>query len=216
MAILAFDVETDRLLDSSRTNFGDLRITVAAASEVGRGRAAASSFYADPVGSDEPPLSGLADALEGACTVVAFNGRGFDMRVLRNHFASEAVERWTRKLIDPFEAMREHTGSWVKLDELLEANGLAQKSGDGVSAVEWWAAGERRKVADYCCQDVEGLRRLLELGKIAFPVKRWQDTGEGRKRHQVVTGWAELDWDRHVAQQQGMHPSVHKAYPIPF
>ena len=204
MRIVVFDVETDRLLaPGRRDNHHELRVTVAAAAVCCRsGDDECTTAYIEWIDGDGDggPLS-LADALrpafDAADAIVAYNGRDFDMRVLRNHCDAADVDRWTAKLLDPFEAIRDATGSWVKLDELLDANCLPRKAGDGVSAVDWWAAGERRRVADYCRQDVEGLVALLALGRIAFPIKAWD---RGR---QAVTGWAELDWDTYIASSVG-------------
>ena len=222
MRVLVFDLETDRLLCKTRDDHRDLRVTVGQF----------CSFDWDP---DDPatlpqnhswfeyiaPLEGandLADKLipliDAADRVVAYNGRGFDLEVLRGCCSEEDVDRWSKKLRDPFEAIRDTTGSWVKLDELLDANALPfKKSGDGVSAVEWWSRGERRRVADYCRGDVDALIALITLDKIVFPIKTWrmQDAplkpAEGgglvsasppakraRSSVQVVTGWGELEW----------------------
>ena len=216
--VVAFDTETDRLLNASRSNFKDLRVTVAVAVD-------AEGAYHTFFGEKERGLDGLGRLFDDADAIVAYNGRGFDLRVLRNHCADVDVDRWAAKLVDPFEAMRSATGSWVKLDELLEANGLPRKSGDGVSAVEWWAAGERARVAEYCKDDVEGLAALLALGRFAFPIKGWAaaanpspantgaaaaaeavaaetslspDSNGRTKKARVVLGWAELDWDAYV------------------
>lgn len=187
--VVVFDVETDRLLDKTRSNYEDLRITVAAAYST-RDETMHTCFGDREGGLD--PLATLFDD-EATDVVVAYNGRGFDFRVLKNHFPLDRVRAWEQKLIDPFEVIREQTGSWVKLDELLEANGLPRKSANGVAAVEWWADGRKEEVAEYCRDDVQGLVDLLALGKFVFPIKRW----EGRT--QVVSEWAELDWATHVA-----------------
>lgn len=231
MELVVFDVETDRLLDGSRQNHSDLRVTVAAAInmrvDVGDGSREVGpvrTFYGDEAVALDAldaldasgTMAGLGDMLEGADAIVAYNGRSFDLRVLRNHLPSEDVDRWERKLVDPFEAIRKTTGSWVKLDELLEANGLARKSADGVMAVEWWASGEkaqRARVAEYCRDDVRGLVALLSLGRFAFPEKSWRRVlvpspspsppppppHSRWKMQMAVTGWCELDWDSYLS-----------------
>ena len=228
MRIAVFDVETDRLLDpATRSNHADLRVTVAVAyvyifdldaSAKTTPRSGSKRTEADATvhewfpGGEEPDTGDFCAALDAADAVVAYNGRDFDLRVLPNHEGCDAarVRRWTKKLVDPFEAIRSSTGSWVKLDELLDANGLPRKTGDGCDAVDWWAAGERRKVADYCRKDVEALAALLLLpgGRFAFPVKRWtarrtEPDAEGRSKRlksvAVVDHWAELDWGAYLA-----------------
>ena len=234
--VLVFDLETDRLLSRPRRdNHRELRVTVACACLFdlfpGSGGADVDadadadaegprwitwvdggSSSAEKEEEEEQSLTledALGPAMDEADAVVAYNGRDFDLRVLRNSCASAAVDRWERKLIDPFEAIRRATGSWVKLDELLEANCLPRKAGDGVSAVDWWAAGEKARVAEYCRSDVEGLVALVSLPRFAFPIKTWRlpapaakgddpantaNTAGAGRSVQVVTGWAELDW----------------------
>ena len=219
MRILAFDLETDRLLCKTRDDHRDLRVTVGQFCEFDWEPADAQptgmewTEYVD--GEDGASLGELvAPLMERADRIVAYNGRGFDMPVLRgcDGVADADVDRWTKKLRDPFEAIRDATGSWVKLDELLYTNDLPfRKSGDGVSAVAWWADGETRRVADYCRDDVEALMVLIALDRIAFPIKSWrmqvnvpeargdedeEDEVEKRARTSVhvVTGWAELEW----------------------
>lgn len=209
MIVAVFDVETDRLLEKSKdgkTGHEDLRITVACGVDLNfdcpNTTDEIQTFYGrkdDAVALGGYTLEDLADRLDIADVIVAYNGRWFDLRVMRNHIDSARVDRWEAKLIDPFEAMRDHTGSWVKLDELLEANGLPRKSADGVSAVEWWAAGRKRDVAEYCKDDVSGLVSLLKMGKFAFPVKKWKTTQ--KKMKQEIASWSELNWTAYLSTQ---------------
>jgi hypothetical protein len=229
MRILVFDLETDRILSNARDNHRELQVTVGQfcsfdwdLAELGPSPCRAWTEYVagsaaaergGVLGEGVPPL------FEAADRIVAYNGRAFDMRVLRGAAAhcgvtGADIDRWEKKLRDPFEAIRDATGSWVKLGELLDVNAVPfRKSGDGISAVEWWANGETRRVADYCRGDVEGLVALISMPKITFPIKTWRmdacagstKTGTGaveggyparakRASVQVVTGWAELDW----------------------
>lgn len=185
MRVLVFDLETDRLLCKTRDDHRELRITVGQFCEIHE-TGARWTEVVSPSDFGGPDVSRMFDEAD---RIVAYNGRGFDLEVMRGYFSDAKVDGWCRKLRDPFEAIRDATGSWVKLEELLTANALPfEKSGDGVSAVEWWASGERRRVADYCRGDVEALVALISLERIAFPIKAW------RKSAQIVTGWAELDW----------------------
>jgi hypothetical protein len=193
--ILVFDVETNAI--ESNPEGVRVHVTVAVARWV-RELGSGVTCVVPSAQEDGELHARFAPLLDEADAIVAYNGRGFDLRVLRRaHFVGqeERVARWAAKLIDPFEVMRATTGSWVKLDELLEANGLPSKTGSGLDAIKWWADGERDKVARYCEADVDALRNLLELPEetpLRFPVKRWVE------RKQVVTGWAQLDWQGYV------------------
>jgi hypothetical protein len=215
MRVAVFDVETDKLLCASKGSSGHeaLRITVACGASLREALPElvdVKTFYGEPRDASDlggETLAGLGRMLDDADVVVAYNGRSFDIRVLRNHFDQDSVDRWEKKLVDPFEAMKDHTGSWVKLDELLEANGLPRKSADGVSAVAWWSEGRKREVAEYCKDDVSGLIALLQLGKFAFPVKRWlpnrdatssSSSSSSVKMRQEISGWSELNWTAYL------------------
>lgn len=189
-----FDVETDGVLDATRENWFDLRITVVVGMDAESGTR--DNFMFSPGADVAALMDALAVRLEDADVIVAYNGRGFDFRMLAaHHFGVDQVNRWLRKLADPFEAVRYGCGSWVKLDEMLAANGLPRKTGDGRDAVNWWKAGEHDKVLDYCACDVQLLRDLVyPLRKLRVPVKSWD---ANTHTHRVV-GWKKLDWPRYV------------------
>jgi hypothetical protein len=188
--VLVFDLETDGLLDRSVPDpHALLRVTVAVIHTPATGYV---TFYGDDEASMEEMGVMMDDV--GVDVIVAYNGRMFDMRVLLNHFPPDRVASWTRKFLDPFDVIRSTSGSWAKLDELLEANGLPRKTGEGVAAVRWWAEGDRQRVVDYCVDDVRGLVGLLSLGRFSFPVKGWTKRKNGEDARQVVVGWGELDW----------------------
>jgi hypothetical protein len=191
--MFVFDIETDRLLNAARDNWSELRMTVCAAVTPNGTR---HCYTLRPDADDEHAAVELADlcrALDEADRLVAYNGREFDLRVLGNHFGRERAEAWATKLADPFELIRAATGSWVSLDELLAANGLPVKTGSGVDAVAWWAAGEYDRVAEYCRQDAEALHTLVtRFSKLRFPVKRWVN-GE-----HVIGSFRKLCWQEYL------------------
>ena len=207
--VFIFDIETDRLLNHARTNWSELQITVCAG-VWGDGSAPLCVLLTPDLSEDRKreQLGALKDAIEKAVVVCAYNGRGFDMRVLENYFGAEAVTRWNAKLVDPFEVIRLTTGSWVKLDELLAANDLPGKSGTGTDAVDWWAEGRYEEVAEYCRQDAEALRIVVTMppGRLRFPVKKWVDGAN------VVVRYAVLNWhaylDRFVSRRINDFPPL--------
>lgn len=174
--MFVFDLETDRLLNKDRSNWDELRMTVGVGIDKDANR---HDFVLKPDCDDhehEAVLERLEKQLDSASVITIYNGVGFDLRILRNYFPIEKVKEWECKLIDPFDILRSGWRTWVKLDELLVANDLGSKSGDGVLAVKWWADGEYEKVLDYCYQDTLGLYKLMmKDGPIKFPIKRWKD-----------------------------------------
>lgn len=213
--ILVFDVETDCVAPPGS---GRAHVTVAVARWMrDEGGEKGCTCIVPSAGEDASLREELAPLLDAADVVVAYNGRAFDMEVLRaSHFRDEPerVAAWCAKLVDPFEVMRVASGSWVKLDELLAANGLPCKTGSGLDAVRWWAEGRREEVARYCEADVECLRSLLALRRpLALPIKRWQQHTEqeraalkdcgggntaGRQRYTAYLG--SLDWNAYLAR----------------
>ena len=187
---VVFDVDTDRLLNAARDNWTDLRITTCVAVESRTRCDGQPTVHEFVLFDDESTAHTTFGALmDSADVIVAYNGRGFDLRVLCNHYEHARVKVWTSRLADPFDAIRKATKSWVKLDELLEANGLPRKIGAGIEAVKWWADGERAKVMEYCRQDAIGLHGIICLDDIRFPIKQWTRNGE-----QVVDSMATLKW----------------------
>ncbi len=203
--LTVFDIETDRLLERGADRDGavdalEMTVCVVMAAPDGARRDFVLSGGGAP--EDVVTLAHLGAVLDASELLVAYNGRGFDLRVLGRYFARERVAAWAARLLDPFELIRDLTGSWVKLDELLALNGLPGKQGDGVDAVAWWAAGQRARVLEYCADDVRALRALVvdhgllrPRGTIRFPIKRW----DRRDRAQVIVEHRRLAWASVVA-----------------
>ena len=118
MRVLAFDLETDRLLSKTRDDHRELRITVGQFCEIdGEGKENVRwTEVVAPADFGGPDISRMFDESD---RIVAYNGRGFDLEVMRGYFADDVVDGWCRKLRDPFEAIRDATGSWsARLDRL--------------------------------------------------------------------------------------------------
>ena len=81
----------------------------------------------------------MAYNFDGARMIVAYNGREFDMRVLRRAYGGDDA-RWQAhmaKLVDPIEAVRRATGRRAKLSTLLALNTRSAKAGTGCDAPRW-------------------------------------------------------------------------------
>ncbi len=199
--LTVFDIETDRLLERGRDNMDELQMTVCVALSGADGRRHDFVMGRGPE-ADAATLERLGEVLDAAPLLVAYNGRGFDLRVMAQYYDASRVGAWRARLVDPFELIRDATGSWVKLDELLALNGHSPKTASGVQAVEWWRAGEWERVLEYCAADVRALWDLVGgaglaasgPGVVRFPVKRW----DPRTRAQRVVATRALDWRRAV------------------
>lgn len=73
------------------------------------------------------------------------------------------------KMLDPFEKLKAATGIWMKLDDLLMANSIPQKTGSGLEAIKMWEEGRRDELLAYCTYDVIALARLCLLRKLRVP-----------------------------------------------
>ena len=95
-------------------------------------------------------------------SVVTFNGNRFDLEVLRHYAPGHKLHA---RSFDVHEDLYKRLGHRVKLDQLArDTLGLA-KSGDGMQAVTWWRAGDKKKVVEYCEKDVAILRDLVAFGR---------------------------------------------------
>ena len=115
------------------------------------------------------PFFELLKAFDEAEVIVSYNGLSFDHPVLFKHCSSKRTEMHLFKVHDVFARLRDHTGVWFKLDNLLKANGAATKTANGLIAVQWWAEGERELLKEYCEQDVRALARLICLPELKLP-----------------------------------------------
>ena len=104
----------------------------------------------------------LIQELETYTHVVTFNGNRFDFEVLRGY---GPVDRVRERSFDIHELLHKQLGHRVKLDQLAKDTLGTAKSGDGLQAVEWWRAGQKDRVAEYCEQDVAILRDVVEHGR---------------------------------------------------
>jgi DEAD/DEAH box helicase domain-containing protein len=104
----------------------------------------------------------LIAELESFTRLVTFNGDRFDLEVLRAYAPVEALRQ---RSFDVHDKLYKQLGHRVKLDQLARDTLGTAKSGDGLQAVEWWRAGQKDRVAEYCEKDVAILRDVVEHGR---------------------------------------------------
>ena len=116
-------------------------------------------------------MAELLRLFDAATLLVAYNGRAFDMEVLRSHYEGDEARRQShlRKLRDPFEIARRAAGRPVRLATLLKLNGQAGKAGAGCDAPGLWADGKLEQLERYCQRDVEALAELVTRGWTRVP-----------------------------------------------
>ena len=116
-----------------------------------------------PDGSTARSVADMLAWFDDARVIVAYNGRAFDMHVLRGYYGGDA-ERWEAhlaKLHDPMAAVQRAVGRRVRLATLLRLNGLGAKAGTGCDAPAWWAVGRLQQLEQYCMRDTRALADVV-------------------------------------------------------
>lgn len=185
--IVVFDVETTRLIDEERAGIDAMEVSVACAMRLPEGgqghtvqrqmsEAEHYTFWHQDAGTHtgDGGVQELLGLFDRASLLVAYNGIGFDMRVLRSYYGSgEAAEtRYAahlHKLHDPMDVVYRATGRRTRLSHLLQLNGQKGKAGSGCDAPGLWRAGRTTQLATYCMRDVEVLAALVLRQSMRVP-----------------------------------------------
>lgn len=134
------------------------------------------TFWRDQLsGKNKGPFDGALALFDEAEAIVAYNGFGFDLRVLSKYYGNrkDAKHRRTRhrlKMLDPMVRVAQALDiRYPSLDALLQSNGLAGKTSNGLEAIGMWNDGRRDELEEYCWSDVEGLARLVFQQRLNVP-----------------------------------------------
>lgn len=113
----------------------------------------------------EPDAVPLLQELSRFPRLVTFNGNRFDLPLLSAYGPTLAL---LPKSFDVLADLRRRLGFRVSLEDLARATLGRGKGGSGEQALRWWRSGDpalRRKVVEYCRQDVEVLRDCVGYGR---------------------------------------------------
>lgn len=115
-------------------------------------------------------MEDLCKLLSSCRAHVAFNGRNFDMLVMKQHFQSQREEDLAlERLHDPLQDIS--IISYYSLNALLAENKLGSKTASGKEAPAMWEAGHHDDLERYCMSDVELLTRLItNAPSVALPM----------------------------------------------
>lgn len=105
----------------------------------------------------------MAAHLASAPLVVGFNLLRFDYKVLTPHAPGFSFA--TLPTLDLLVKVHEQLSYRISLDNLATATLGAQKSADGLLALQWWKEGRVAEIAAYCRQDVALTRDLFLFGR---------------------------------------------------
>ena len=115
-------------------------------------RADVFTLWRDEDELNEGPFERMFKAFDDAEVIVSYNGCGVDHLLLWKYYAGNKL-RYQKHMVkthDVFARLRETTGFWYKLDDLLKENEVPTKTSNGLKAIEWWQEGERALLQEYC------------------------------------------------------------------
>ena len=110
----------------------------------------------------EEDIPELIEDLQALPLVVGFNIKRFDYTVLKGY---SKFDFKTLGTLDILEHVHARLGYRLSLDHLAQATLGAQKSADGLQALEWWKQGRIDDIVAYCKQDVAVTRALFLYGR---------------------------------------------------
>jgi DEAD/DEAH box helicase domain-containing protein len=109
----------------------------------------------------EHDLKRLGERLKKLDLIVGFNIKRFDYQVLQPYTTVRLTELPTLDILEEVQALLGHR---LSLNHLAEKTLGEQKTGDGLLALELYAAGKWEELESYCRQDVVLTLRLFEFG----------------------------------------------------
>ncbi len=113
-------------------------------------------------------FSKLWKFIEGADMLIGYNSDHFDIPLLDKYYPGDLT---AIKSLDLLKEIHASLGRRVKLDAIAQATLGEKKSGHGLQAIQWWRAGEKQKVIDYCIQDVKVTKKVYEYARKHGKVK---------------------------------------------
>lgn len=109
--------------------------------------------------------------------VISFNGDRFDSEVL-SHYGN--VSKLAQRSFDILVDLSRRLGHRVSLDAVAQATLKVGKSADGMMALKWWKEKQIELIAEYCRQDVQVLKDVVEFGRANGHVKYLDRQGGSR------------------------------------
>jgi hypothetical protein len=155
MNVVYFDVETQRSADEvgGWDNARELGLSVAVTYSTARG---GYRIYA------EKQVNDLITELQRADLVVGFNNLRFDNEVLHGYTVFDLSQLPTLDLLVDLQKTLKHR---LSLDAIGSATLGAEKTADGLQAIQWYREGRWLEIAEYCCYDVKLTWMVHEYGQ---------------------------------------------------
>src|SRR3984957_16175256 len=179
MRVVTFDIETANWLGSDgaqRPEALKIAIVCIHCSETGE----YSSYLEDE-------LSKLWPILERTDILVGYNSDHFDIPLLNKYYPGDLGKI---KSLDLLKEIYDSLGRRIKLDTIAEATLGVNKSATGAQSLQWWRAGEVKKVREYCIKDVEIKKKVMDYG-LANGSLKYKELGKTREVKLDTSKWLE-------------------------
>src|SRR6266481_1887366 len=168
MRAVTFDIETANAFPSlARNELSRMEISIVGIHDSETGE------YTSYAKEEFPKLWPI---LERADMLIGFNSDTFDIPILNRYYPGDLTKI---KSLDLLVEVQKALGRRVRLQTLAEATLNKGKGGNGLQAVEWWAAGEYDRVRKYCIEDVRITRELYDYARAHGSLK-YKDLKENR------------------------------------
>ncbi len=131
-------------------------------------------------------LHKLWPILERADMLIGFNSDTFDIPLLNRYYPGDLSHL---RSLDLLSEVQKVLGRRIRLQSLTEATLGRGKSGDGLTAGQWWKEGKRDKVAEYCIEDVRLTRELYDYA-LAHGILKYKDLRDIRDIKMDTSGWS--------------------------
>lgn len=154
---VVFDIETQFLageIPGGWSNLAGMKLSCAVVYDVDQDK-----YYTYVEGS----VQDLISHLKAASLVIGFNTIRFDYGVLQGYTSFKLQSLPSLDLMADLQKKLNHRLSLAHLSE--HTLGGAEKSADGLLAVQWWREGKYDQVIEYCKMDVQLTRDLWRFGK---------------------------------------------------
>ncbi len=177
MRAITFDIESisDSLV-RGHIDVAEQEITVVAIHDSETGEY--SSYFKED-------LPKLWHVLERADQLIGFNSDSFDIPLLNRYYPGDLSHI---RSLDLLTEVQKVLGRRIRLQSLAEATLGRGKKGDGLKAGEWWRDGERKKVAEYCIEDVRLTRELYDYA-LKHGVLKYKDLRDIRDIKLDTSRW---------------------------
>ena len=152
--IVYFDLETQKSADDvgGWNKIRDMRMSIGVTYSTARG---GYKIYG------EKQVDELLTELQRADLVVGFNNLRFDYEVLNYYTVIDLTQLPTLDMLVELQKTLNHR---LSLDSIAQATLGAEKTAEGLQAIQWFREGKLLEIAEYCCFDVKITRLVHEYG----------------------------------------------------